>query len=218
MKAFKTAGRSISFPWDVRRLPVRGWYATIIRYGHAAADSSGRRLRPRIPRAIGDDQPGDEIIQLREEVLQSVPRSSTPLERAEAMRAFVFDYIEEKNLSTAFASASEVARTRIGDCSEHGVLLAAMLRADGIPARVAHGLVFVPGFGKKKQGAFGWHMWTQAMIDGAGRCRRHLAGPVQRGPYHDRHILPGRRSGKCGHGHMIPSQQFRDRYLRVDTE
>lgn len=111
--------------------------------------------------------PRDEaIVKLRDEVLETVPRSSTALERAEAMRAYVFDYIEDKDLATAFASASEVARTRKGDCSEHGVLLAAMLRADGIPSRVVHGLVYVPGFGKKKQGAFGWHMWTQAMIDG----------------------------------------------------
>ena len=82
------------------------------------------------------------------------------------MRAYVFEYIEDKNLATAFASASEVARTREGDCSEHGVLLAALLRSHGIPARVVHGLVYAPGFGDKKQGAFGWHMWTQAMVDG----------------------------------------------------
>ena len=35
------------------------------------------------------------------------------------------------------------ARTRSGDCSEHAVLLTALLRARGIPARVSHGLVYL---------------------------------------------------------------------------
>ena len=52
-------------------------------------------------------------------------------------------------------------RSHEGDCSEHGVLLAAMLRAEGIPSRVASGLVWMDGLD-----AFGWHMWTQAFIDG----------------------------------------------------
>ena len=45
------------------------------------------------------------------------------------------------------------------------MLLAAMLRADGIPARVATGLVyFAPENGGPS--VYGWHMWTQAIIDG----------------------------------------------------
>jgi transglutaminase-like putative cysteine protease len=83
------------------------------------------------------------------------------MRRAEAMRDFVRRWIRTKGLSTAFASASETAVNREGDCSEHGVLLAAMLRADGIPSRVASGLVWIDW-----ANAFGWHMWTQALIDG----------------------------------------------------
>jgi len=63
-----------------------------------------------------------------------------------------------------FATASEVARTREGDCTEHAVLLAAMLRADGIPARVASGLVFVDSFAGREN-IFGYHMWTQALVE-----------------------------------------------------
>ena len=36
-----------------------------------------------------------------------------------------------------------------------------MLRADGIPSRVATGLVWIDW-----ADAFGWHMWTQAMLHG----------------------------------------------------
>ncbi len=86
--------------------------------------------------------------------------------RAEAIRAFVFRYITAKGYATAFATASETARTRSGDCSEHGVLTCALLRANGIPARVASGLVYADGLTGGKP-IFGWHMWTQALVDGA---------------------------------------------------
>jgi len=87
-----------------------------------------------------------------------------PRKRAEAMRAFVHSHISAKDLDTAFASASETARMRSGDCSEHAVLLCAMLRADGIPARAASGLVYADAFAGESD-IFGWHMWSQALID-----------------------------------------------------
>jgi transglutaminase-like putative cysteine protease len=45
------------------------------------------------------------------------------------------------------------------------VLLCALLRAGGVPARVASGLVYADGM-LGEQAIFGWHMWTQALIDG----------------------------------------------------
>jgi transglutaminase-like putative cysteine protease len=89
----------------------------------------------------------------------------SPAEKAEAMRAFVHTWISLKNYGTAFASASETARNRTGDCSEHGVLLAAMLRSNGIPSRLATGLVYFQLEEEKGTGVYGWHMWTQAIID-----------------------------------------------------
>ncbi len=87
-------------------------------------------------------------------------------ERAEALRVFVLEYIERKDLGSAFVSASDVARSKSGDCSEHAVLLAALLRCAGIPARGATGLVYADSFAGGKH-VMGWHMWTQAVIDGA---------------------------------------------------
>ncbi|MEE2906258.1 MAG: transglutaminase-like domain-containing protein [Planctomycetota bacterium] len=107
-----------------------------------------------------------KIVELHDEAMANAPEDASPMERALILRTYVLNYIDNKNLQTAFASASEVARNRSGDCSEHGVLLAALLRADGIPARVVTGLVYVPGIGEKGQGVFGWHMWDQALIDG----------------------------------------------------
>lgn len=181
--------------------------------------------------------------------LAAKARGRTAGELAWALRELVFDHIETKDLTTAFASASEVARTRAGDCTEHAVLLAALLRARSIPAvrreacpalasscarpralslalsrspslarplslalspararvstlgaracasppppqRVCHGLVYVERYedetetatgaslaaapdanagrgGEGVEAQFGWHMWTQALINGA---------------------------------------------------
>jgi hypothetical protein len=50
-------------------------------------------------------------------------------ERSEAIRRFAHAYMTNADLSVGMASASEVVQTRQGDCSEFGVLCAAMLRA-----------------------------------------------------------------------------------------
>lgn len=78
------------------------------------------------------------------------------------MERYVHDKLTEKNFSTALASAAEVAESLEGDCTEHAVLLAAMLRAAKIPSRVAVGLVYI-----ESQSCFGGHMWTEAWIDGS---------------------------------------------------
>jgi hypothetical protein len=104
------------------------------------------------------------IVELKERALKGI--GSSQAERAEALRHFTYDWISRKNYATVYASASETARTRTGDCSEHGVLLAALLRADGIPSRAASGAVYLPPGAVADGPVFGWHMWTQAIIDG----------------------------------------------------
>jgi len=107
---------------------------------------------------------GDPLItELAERAIGSGEASVA--KRAELMRRFVARYVHDKDLDTAFATASETARTRRGDCSEHAVLLAAMLRAQSIPARIAVGLIYADAFAGSEH-IFGWHMWTQALMDG----------------------------------------------------
>jgi hypothetical protein len=84
-----------------------------------------------------------------------------PAKLAIQLEKFVHDRLTDKNFSTALATASEVARDLAGDCTEHAVLLAALLRANKIPARVAIGFVYA-----KSIGGFGGHMWTEAYING----------------------------------------------------
>lgn len=91
-----------------------------------------------------------------------------PAARAERMRSFVHGFIHKKSFDVGFASAAETARTRCGDCSEHAVLLCAMLRADGIASRCVSGIVYVDGPAPGK-GFFGYHMWTQALLKKDGK-------------------------------------------------
>ncbi len=81
-------------------------------------------------------------------------------EAAGRLERFVKGYIAEKSLGTGYASASEVCRDKTGDCTEHGVFLAALCRAAGIPARVAVGLLYFGG------GAWGGHMWSEVSLGG----------------------------------------------------
>ena len=90
--------------------------------------------------------------------------SKDPGERAARMHAAVSRHVRDKNLDSLLASAGEVASSGSGDCTEHAVLLAALLRADGIPARVAMGLIYAERIGTERQ-VLGYHMWTQALLD-----------------------------------------------------
>jgi transglutaminase-like putative cysteine protease len=94
----------------------------------------------------------------------SAPAPGDAAVRAEALRRAVHRHITRKNLASGLATASQALATRAGDCTEHAVLLVAALRAQRIPARVASGLAYVDAPGHPN--SFGWHMWTQAIVDG----------------------------------------------------
>ncbi|MHC4292392.1 MAG: transglutaminase-like domain-containing protein [Planctomycetota bacterium] len=84
---------------------------------------------------------------------------------ARQIEAFVDGYITQKDFTVGYASATEVAQNRKGDCSEHAVLAAAMCRAAGIPARTVCGVVYADSF-LGKQSIFGGHMWVEVYLDG----------------------------------------------------
>lgn len=83
--------------------------------------------------------------------------TTTQWDRALRLEKYVHDNLTEKNFSTALASAAEVAKRMEGDCTEHAVLLAALLRVVKIPSRIAVGLVYA-----ESQQALAGHMWTEA--------------------------------------------------------
>ena len=109
--------------------------------GNSRADNNGRGPSP----PVGDSP-----------VLLGPP--SDPVQVALALESFVSRRMTSQGISSAFATAGEVAQTLNGDCTEHAVLLAAMARAKGIPARVAIGLIYI-----RQQ--FLYHMWTEVYLN-----------------------------------------------------
>jgi transglutaminase-like putative cysteine protease len=109
-----------------------------------------------------------EVLRLTESALatqQTAKPNASQAGRAEALRRAVHAHITSKDLTVGFANAAEVARSGEGDCTEHAVLLAAMLRAANIPSRVASGLIYADQFAGSEN-IFGYHMWTQALLTG----------------------------------------------------
>lgn len=136
------------------------WIVTVSRDAHAST--------------LGEPQPDDfrpndwlqstapEVVQLAH---RAVGTAQAPRERMQRIETFVRGYIRDKNLDVGYASALEVVRNPVGDCTEHAVLVAALGRALGIATRVVDGLAYAPGFAGKDQ-VFVPHAWAQAFVDG----------------------------------------------------
>lgn len=101
-------------------------------------------------------------IRVKDLARQGSAGETDPAKAAFRLENYVHSKLKTKNFSTALASAAEVAASLEGDCTEHAMLLAAMLRAREIPSRIAVGLVYV-----ESAQAFGGHMWTEAWLNGA---------------------------------------------------
>ena len=98
---------------------------------------------------------------VREHASRAAAGQTGPAKVALRMERYVHEKLSKKNFSTALASAAEVAKNLEGDCTEHAVLLAALLRVKKIPSRIAVGLVYVTN-----AQSFGGHMWTEAFLNG----------------------------------------------------
>jgi hypothetical protein len=83
---------------------------------------------------------------------------------AKACKRLVTRHVNGASLAVGDATASEVARTREGDCTECSVLLAALLRVHGIPSRCVNGLVYSEDDFAGQSDVFVYHQWTQAWI------------------------------------------------------
>ncbi|HWP67551.1 MAG TPA: transglutaminase-like domain-containing protein [Candidatus Limnocylindria bacterium] len=86
----------------------------------------------------------------------AVGDETDPVRRAHRLVRWVSRNLEQTP-SVTMPSARQVLRARRGDCNEHAVLLAAMARAAGLPARVVVGAVYVDD-------GFYYHAWTEIWL------------------------------------------------------
>lgn len=75
---------------------------------------------------------------------------------AERINRWVHDSLA-KEITISVPSATQVLRTRRGDCNEHTQLFTALARAAGIPTRIATGLAYV-------NGKFYYHAWPEIRL------------------------------------------------------
>lgn len=86
---------------------------------------------------------------------------TSPADKVKALVRFVYDHVDEKSLDRGYAPALSTLKSKAGDCTEHAVLLSALLRSLGIPTRLVDGVV-VDG------GRAGYHEWVEVYIEGRG--------------------------------------------------
>ncbi|MBP90482.1 MAG: hypothetical protein CMJ64_27875 [Planctomycetaceae bacterium] len=117
------------------------------------------------PEPTDADGSPNNLIQSDDELIVNMANQIAANEKddwavARSFEKHVRNTVTSKSFSQAIASASDVARSKEGDCTEHAVLLAALCRAREIPARVAMGLVYyAPAQG------FAYHMWNEVWIN-----------------------------------------------------
>ena len=90
-----------------------------------------------------------------------VGAATNPHEKCKRLTSYIGSHLRLSAFSTSLRPASEVAKSKQGDCTEYAVLLAALMRSEGVPSRVAVGFAYVPN-----PASFAPHMWTEAWIDG----------------------------------------------------
>ena len=75
------------------------------------------------------------------------------------LEALVDRTIRTKSLQHGFAGVGEVLDSRAGDCTEHALLLAALLRKRGLQSRIAYGFLLT-------EAGFIGHAWTEVRAGG----------------------------------------------------
>ena len=96
---------------------------------------------------------------IRDLAASIVAGKPTGREQAQAMLDWIGGNIR-KEPADVF-SALDVLTTGRAECQGHAYLFAALARANGIPTRVANGLVY-----SAELGGFAYHAWNESLIDG----------------------------------------------------
>lgn len=92
--------------------------------------------------------------EMKKQVAKIVLQTDNPQIKLQKIVRWVYSTLEKKPVLSV-PNALEVLKNKAGDCNEHAVLTAALLRAAGIPAQIEIGLVYLDG-------RFYYHAWNLA--------------------------------------------------------
>jgi hypothetical protein len=128
-------------------------------------------------------------------ILESLRKQLGTTPSVDAVTVFADAFITRKSMRRGFDLASQVARSHEGDCTEHAVFLAALLRASKLPARVMMGVVLMTVEGRPY--ALG-HAWVEVFTNGRWRIA-DAAVPARMGPIY----LPEMEITEEGPGYAV---------------
>lgn len=131
---------------------------TITRETPSPSQRSADKLPPELAvflKATPLIQAGDPA--MKQQVDNIVKPGDPPEQKISKIVNWVYRHIEKKP-SLSVPNALEVLKNKTGDCNEHAVLVAALLRTAGIPAQIETGLVYL-------RGRFYYHAWNIAYAD-----------------------------------------------------
>jgi transglutaminase-like putative cysteine protease len=89
---------------------------------------------------------------IRNLVKEIMSHDDDPIDRAKNIINWIHKHIEKRPVLSLPDAVSTLTH-RVGDCNEHAVLMAALARAAGIPAKIEAGLVYL-------NGRFYYHAWN----------------------------------------------------------
>jgi len=104
---------------------------------------------------------------------EAVGNETDPAAKAKKIYNFVagnlyYDFPRAEDRDYEFMSASEILKTGKGVCADYAILYVALLRASGIPARVAGGIPVTMILGEKNQELDIGHAWVEVKLPGYG--------------------------------------------------
>ena len=92
---------------------------------------------------------------------KAIKGKSKLADKISALVNFVFNHVDDKALDRGYAAAPLTLESKRGDCTEHSVLLSALLRSQGIPTRLVDGVVLTGTH-------VGYHEWVEVYVEGVG--------------------------------------------------
>ena len=93
---------------------------------------------------------------IRDQAARIVGRELDGREAAKKLNTWVYETLN-KQAVVSIPSAVEVLKQKVGDCNEHTTLYTALARAEGIPSRMAAGIVYM-------KNGFYYHAWPEVWL------------------------------------------------------
>lgn len=176
---------------DTTPFPATGEQRVVARSGRAVVTvcaDCGDETAP-TPEQLAQYRSANAWVQSDHPQLQalarSVRRGGSQRGRMLKLVQWVQTHMNGERQTMGYASALQAADSRAGDCTEFALLLAALARANGLPARVVAGLTYSSRFTGLKH-VFSPHAWVQVW-DG----QRWVSYDAGLGDFDSTHIVLG---------------------------